>query len=144
MTAFKFQGTGQTTGPDPSVLIQAVLIIAAAVGLVMILVEYAALIIAAAAVVLIARGWFAYRQVLAIRNIAAAGERMRAEQRAHASAALADQRVHEIAVAEAQGRGQAAASAAMMAPLVAAITAAMPQFQPQPEPVRVVRAEVER
>lgn len=144
MTTFKFQGTGHTTGPDASVLIQAAGIIAVAVGAVMIMVEYAALIIAATAIVLIARGWFAYRQVLAIRDLHAAGERVRAEQRLHAAAALTEQRAHEIAVAEAQGRGQAQASAALMAPLVAAITAAMPQLQPQAQPVRVVRGEVER
>ncbi len=60
------------------------------------------LIITAAAIVAIARGYFIYRQVEAHKVIAAAGERVRAEQRQRAAAALADKRVHELAVAEAR------------------------------------------
>ena len=124
-----------------SAFIQLGLIAGAAVGAVLIMMEYAVLIIAAAAIVAIARGYFIYRQVQAHQSIAAAGERMRAEQDRRADAALAEKRRHQLAVAAASAPQVNITNTIDPAALLAAAFRADAW---QPQPVRVVRREVEQ
>jgi len=128
-------------------LIPTALIIGAAIGVAVVIVEYAWLIITLGAVAAAARLWLHHRRTLAITAIAAKGELIRAEQQARADAALERRERHELAVAAAgASRTEVHAHthidpAAITAAFAAAFTGAQPQ--PVPVPVRMIPGTAE-
>ena len=136
----RFEGTfrGRTTGPDFGDAIQFAVITGAAIGLAVIIAEFAWLILAAGAVAVAARLYLLHRKNVAIAVIAAKAALVRQEQAALAAAALDRRMRHEIAVAEA-GR---IVIQNVIDP--AALIAAAMSAQPQPAPVPVVHGELER
>lgn len=141
----RFEGTfqGRTTGPDFGDVIQFAVIIGGAIGLAVIIIEFAWLIITLGAVAVAFRLYLLHRKNVAIAVIAAKGELIRQEQAALEAAALERRERHEIEVARAGAT--VIQNVIDPAPFLAAITAAArPQPQPWSQPVPVIRAEVER
>ena len=136
----KFSGTfqGRTSGPDFSEVIQAAVIIGAGVGLAMIIMEFAWLIITISAAALAVRLYFYHRRTVALTVIAAKFEMERKEQAALAAAREERRMLHEIAVA------QAGRTVVQNVIDPAAIAAALGVQHRVPQPVPVVRGQVER
>jgi hypothetical protein len=126
-------------GPGFSGLIQAGLLAGAAIGAAAVIIQFAWLIITLGAAAAALRLWLLHRRNLTLAAIAARGELIRAEQRALAAARVAEQRAHEIAVAEA-GR-PVIQNVIHPDALAAAFAAAAAGAQPQPV---TIRGEVEQ
>jgi hypothetical protein len=129
---------------DLGEVIQVAVIAGVAIGVAVIIAEFAWLIITLGVIAVAARLYLHYRRTVAIRAIAAQGERVRAEQAALEAAALERRMRHEIEVAKAGATviQNIIDPAAITASVAAALTRA--QQQPCPRPVRVIRGGVER
>jgi hypothetical protein len=133
-------GTWKTTGGggfDLSDLFYAGVAFGVLAGVTVIVIELMWAIVAAAVVATAVWLWLHHRRTVAITALAAAGARMREEQQSRDAAALAEKRRHEIEVAR--------AGATVIQNIIdpAAILAAA--FRADvPQPVQVIRGEVER
>ena len=130
-------------GFDAGVLIQFAAIVVAAACAVMIIMEFAWLIVTVSVIATAIRLWLVYRRVAAIAAIEARGVLMREEQRVRDAAELVDRRRHELAVAAASATQVHITNTIDPAAILAAAFGAAP-VQYQPDPVRVIRGELER
>ena len=148
----KAHGTWQQTGGggggvDLSGLIQVAVIVGVAAGIALVIAEFAWLVISLGVVAAAVRLYILYRRTVVMAAIAAQGVLIREEQRERAAAALADQRRHEIEVAQAS-RPVIAPVIQIGADLLAAAAVAGAQQQqswqqPQPVPLRVLPGTAE-
>jgi hypothetical protein len=125
---------------DTSEVAQLAVITAAAIGLAVVIAEYAWLIVTLGAVAGAVRLYFHYRRTKVLAAIAAKGEQIRLEQAALKADAAERRMRHEVEVALA-GRTviqNIIDPAAIAAAFAAAATGA------QRQPARVIRGEVER
>ncbi len=131
-------------GFDAGVLVQFAAIVVVAVCAVMIIMEYATLIITVGVIATAIRLYLLYRRIVTIAAIEARGVLMREEQRDRDAAELVDRRRHEIAVAAASAPQVNITNTIDPAAILAAAFRADAWQPRQPEPVRVLRGQVER
>jgi hypothetical protein len=136
-------------GPDLGGLIQLAVLVGAAIGIALIIAEFAWLVISLGVAAVAVRLYLLHRKNLVIAAIHARGALIREEQRAAAAVAFAAKHRHELAVAAASAPRIEINNVIpdSMAALAAALNTTRQSYtvQAQPQPARVtIRGEVER
>lgn len=138
------RGTWQTTSGGFDGILQVVLIVGAAAGLAVVVVEFAWLIITLGVAAVAVRLWLLHRKNAALAMIHATGIRLQEEQQARDDAALASRRRHEIEVARASAPVVNVNNTVDPAALIAAALNVQQPYTAQAQPARVIRGEVEK
>ncbi len=128
-------------GPGIADLLPLAVLAGVAIGLAVIIIQFAWLILSGAAAAVAARLYLLHRAAVDSRVIAAAFAREHEIRRQEKAAALAAERQHELAVAAA---GATVIQNIIDPRAIAAALGVQPQPQPWPQPARVIRGEVER
>jgi hypothetical protein len=143
-------GTWQQTGgggPDLGGLIQLAVLAGTAIGIALVIAEFAWLVITLGVAAVAVRLYLLHRRNLVIAAIHAKGALMREEQQVAAAAALAAKRAHELAVAAASATRVEITNVIpdQTAALLAAAFNTRQSYTAQPQPARVtIRGELER